>query len=407
MHLTKEEEKILDGEHGVILERSLRLLTKIGDFENADKLIPISKSQIAGVSFKTAGKPTLDLVEHIAEEKVRVKTLATLNPAGMPLDTWKELGIPEDFAENQLRLCKAYGKLGIKPWCTCVPYLPQVGNIPEKGEIVGFSESSAVVYVNSVLGARTNRHGGLDALASAFIGKIPNHGYIKKENRRGTVLVKVKCELKGTTDYSALGYFLGKEIGKGEIPVYEGIKPSQTELRHLGAGSAASGSVALFHVLGVTPEALSFEDAFGNRSFSDKIEVTRDDIDTIFQEYSLSETPDLVAMGCPHCSIDEIKNIAEMLRGKKIIKDTRFWVCTADQIKKEAERLGYSKIIKKAGGKIIPHTCVVVAPIEEMEIQNVIVNSAKAAFYVPRMTKGQVNCGLLSVKDCIQQITNK
>ncbi len=404
MFLSKEEEKILDGEGGWALERAMRLLTTIGDLNDAERLVPIKRSQIAGVSYKTAGGPTLHLVEELAKENVKVRTKATQNPAGMDLERWREMGIPDEFAEKQLRLCRAYEKLGVRATCTCTPYLS--GNKPEFGEMVGFSESSAVAFVNSVIGARTNRHGGLDALSAAMIGKVPLMGYLIDENRIGNVHVKVDFKPNSEADYSALGYYVGREVKIDEVPVYDGIRnASLNEVMLLGAASAASGSVALFHILGLTPEAKNVKDAFGGGEAEYTIEVTRRDIESVYDELSTDEEPDLVAIGCPHSSIQELKRAAELLSGRRVKKGVKFWVFTSPEVFREAKKSGYVNRIKSAGGDVFLNTCMVVAPIEEMGFRCVYTNSAKAAFYVPRITRGKCKSGMVPLRKCIEICT--
>ncbi|MCJ7609708.1 aconitase X catalytic domain-containing protein, partial [Candidatus Bathyarchaeota archaeon] len=181
--MTRTEERMLDGDEGELLSKAMRLPVTLGETGGAKRLARIRRSQVAGVSYKTAGEPTLELLESFASTGTKVKTIATLNPAGMDLERWAQMGISAGFAEKQRRICRAYERLGIRPTCTCTPYLS--GNRPAFGEIVGFSESSAVAYSNSVLGARSNRHGGLDALAAALVGRVPLMGYLLDENRLG------------------------------------------------------------------------------------------------------------------------------------------------------------------------------------------------------------------------------
>jgi len=404
MFLSKEEENILDGQKGWILERAMRLLTTIGDLNDAERLVPIKRSQVAGVSYRTVGDPTLQLVEELAKEKVRVRTEATQNPAGMDLKRWREMGVPEGFAEKQLRICRAYERLGIEASCTCTPYLS--GNRPEFGEVVGFSESSAVAFVNSVVGARTNRHGGLDALSAALIGKVPLMGYLLDENRTGNVHVKICFKPKNETDYSALGYYVGKEVETSEVPAYDGIKgASLDDLKLLGAASAASGSVALFHVLGLTPEAKDIGGVFGGGKPKYKLEVTSEDVQSIYDELSTTDEPDLVAMGCPHSSIQELKKIAELVSGRTVKRGIKLWVFTSPKVFEEAEKSGYVSIIRSAGGDVFLNTCMVVEPIEEIGFRCVYTNSAKAAFYIPRITKGKCKSSIVPLRTCVEMCT--
>lgn len=397
--LTERDEAILAGEEGKVPARMMRLLVTLGEIGGAERLVPIQRSQIAGVSYKTAGDPTLELIEDIADHGVRVKTLATLNPAGMDLDRWREMGVSEGFADKQLRICRAYGRLGAECSCTCTPY--HAGNAPGFGEVVGFSESSAVAFVNSYLGARTNRHGGLDALAAAIIGRVPQMGLLLDENRGGDLLVRVGSELRCGADHAALGYYVGKIVRTGEVPVYEGMGGAgMVDIKLLGAASAASGSVALFHVLGLTPEAMDEKKVFKGGRPASRLDVGEAEMRSVREELSTAHEPDLIAIGCPHCHLNEIKSVAEMLGGGKVRDRVKFWLFTSPTVFEAAHRAGYIDIIRSAGGDVFRHTCMVVAPIEEMGFRSVYTNSAKAAFYIPRMTKGRCGAALRPLREC-------
>jgi len=403
MFLTKDEERILEGESGSVLARAMKLIVTIGDLKSAERLVTIKRSQVAGVSYKTSGDPTLELMESLADEGVKVKTHSTQNPAGMDLERWENMKVSPQFAIKQLRICNAYKNLGIKPVCTCTPYLS--GNRPERDEIVGFSESSAVAYVNSIIGARTNRHGGLDALSCALVGKVPLMGLLLHENRRGSVYVDIEFEPNEESDYAAIGYYTGKNLKTGEIPVFTGLKnASNDHLKLLGAAAAATGSVGLFHVLGVTPEAK-------NRQLVDKwmveerLSMDKQDLKSIYDELSITESPDLVCLGCPHFSLNEVREIAKKMSGRKVKRGVNFWVYTSPNVYDESLKLGYVDTIRSAGGDVFRHTCMVVSPLEEMGFEKLISNSAKACFYVPRMTKGESMCGLASQKMCVDMFT--
>ena len=218
MYLTKEEEKILDGEYGEVLRRCMNLLVSLGDIYGAEKLIPIKSAQISGVSYKTIKDIGLEFLEDFAKENVKVKVYATLNPAGMDLDAWRCLGIDEEFAKKQLRIIEAFKKMEVEIGCTCTPYL--TGNLPKFGEHISWAESSAVSFANSVLGAKTNREGGPSALAAAIIGKTPYYGYHLDENRQATHIIELDSQLisnfrYGESFYGALGYLVGKIVKNG------------------------------------------------------------------------------------------------------------------------------------------------------------------------------------------------
>jgi len=381
MHLTKEEEKIIDGEKGEVMERLFRLLVRLGDIYGADKMIPIGSVQVAGVSYKSIGDPGTEFLEDMASKNAKVKVLTYLNPAGMDLENWEKLGFPKDFAKNQLRIMKAFKKMGIVVTSTCTPYL--AGNLPRFREHIAWSESSAVSFSNSVIGARTNREGGPSALAAAICGVTPNYGLHLWEKRQPTVQIDVSADLSFNSDFGALGYFVGKQV-KNKIPYFKGIKSANTDqLKALGAAMAASGAVALYHVEGLTPEA----DLVENKGL-EKISIGKKEIKDTYEKLNSGKNPDIVIFGCPHASLREISALADRLNGKHLKKPV--WICTSRMVKEAAERMGYNEIITKAGGSIVADTCMVVSPIEQMGYKTTGVNSGKAANYLPGFCKQEV-----------------
>jgi len=381
MYLTKEEEKILEGEHGEVMERMFRLLVRLGEIYGADKMILVGSVQVAGVSYKSIGDPGTEFLEDMAAKNARVKVLTFLNPAGMDLEDWKKLGFPEDFAKNQLRIINAFKQMGIVITSTCTPYL--AGNLPRFREHIAWSESSAVSFANSVIGARTNREGGPSALAAAICGKTPNYGLHLWENRQPTVKVKVDVDLSYNSDYGALGWYVGKQV-KNKIPYFTGIKNANTDqLKALGAAMAASGAVALYHVEELTPEA----DLVETKGL-ETITVTQREIDETYENLNSGKEPDIVILGCPHASLREIAVLAEKVKGKKLRKPV--WICTSRMMKEASDRMGFTEIIEKAGGNVVADTCMVVSPIEKMGYKTTGVNSGKAANYLPGFCKQNV-----------------
>ncbi len=381
MYLTREEEFILNGEKGEVYEKVFRLLVRLGDIYGADKMIPVGSVQVAGVSYKSIGDPGRDFLEDFAEKGAKVKVLTFLNPAGMDMENWKELGFPKDFAENQIRIMNAFKKMGIVVTATCTPYL--AGNLPRFGEHIAWSESSAVSFSNSVIGARTNREGGPSALAAALCGVTPNYGLHLDENRKPNIVINVGVELKCNSDFGALGYHVGKLV-KNKIPYFKGIKDANTDnLKALGAAMAASGAVALYHAENLTPEAKIME-----TKGLENVDVTSKEIKETYEKLNTGKDADIVILGCPHASLREIATVAEKLRGKKLSKP--LWICTSKAMKETATIMGYTDIIEKAGGKIVCDTCMVVSPIEKMGYKTTGVNSGKAANYLPGFCKQKV-----------------
>jgi len=372
---------MLNGEHGEVVERSFRLLMRLGEIYGADRMIPVGSVQVAGVSYKSIGDPGLEFLEDIAEKGAKVRVPTSLNPPGMDLEDWKELGFPEDFAEKQLRIIDAFEKMGIMMTATCTPYL--VGNLPRFGEHIAWSESSAVSFANSVIGACTNREGGPSALAAALCGVTPNYGLHLDENRRPSFLVKVDAELKNNSDFGALGHHVGK-IVKDKIPYFQGIKDADVDqLKALGAAMAASGAVALYHIEGLTPEA-----GLMDPSGLETIEVGDRELREAYEKLNTGSDPDIIILGCPHASLKEIATLACKLEGKRLRKP--LWICTSRITKEAATRMGFTELIERAGGEVVADTCAVVSPIEQMGYRTTAVDSGKAANYLPGFCRQQV-----------------
>lgn len=394
MYLTKEQERMLNGEEGEVPERMFRLLVRLGDIYGADRMIPVGSVQVAGVSYKSIGDPGLEFLEDYASKGAKVRVPTFLNPPGMDLENWRDLGFPEDFAGKQMRIMGAFRRMGIMTTATCTPYL--AGNLPRFREHVAWSESSAVSFANSVIGARTNREGGPSALAAALCGVTPNYGLHLDENRKPSVLVEVDAELKFDADFGALGWFVGGEVKKG-VPYYRGIRDANTDqLKALGAAMAASGAVALYHVEGLTPEA-HLMDTGGLET----LEVGERELEEARGKLNTGEDPDIVILGCPHASLREISALAERLRGKQLRKPV--WICTSRVMKEAADRMGFTGTIEEAGGRVVADTCMVVSPIEQMGFNCTAVNSGKAANYLPGFCKQEVVFG--NVDELLERVS--
>ena len=395
MYLTNNEESILNGEEGPVMERMMRLLVRLGDIYGADKMIPVGSVQVAGVSYKSIGDPGTVFLEDMAQKSAQVKVLTFLNPAGMDLEDWEAVGFPPDFAQNQLRIMNAFKSMGIVVTSTCTPYL--AGNLPRFREHIAWSESSAVSFANSVISARTNREGGPSALAAALLGKTPNYGLHLDEKRKPHFLIDVRSYLKTDSDYGALGWHIGK-IVKDKIPYFTGLPASTTtdNLKALGAAMAASGAVALYYAEELTPEA-HLQDIKG----LEKVTVSDKDIKATYDTLNSGEEPDIVITGCPHASLRDIQHVAELLKGKTLKKP--LWVCTSRMMKEAANRMGYTETIEKAGGRVVADTCMVVSPIEKMGFETTACTSGKAAQYLPGFCKQKVVFN--DVESLIKEVT--
>jgi predicted aconitase len=387
VQLTKDDEGILAGEQGETRRKMLELLVALGKVFGAERLVDIKSAQVSGASYKTIGKYGLEWLQSL---DARAVVPAVLNPIGMPRGRWEEMGVDPDFAGKQNAVVAAYERLGINLACTCTPYyLYQTG----MGDHLAWSESSAVSYANSVIGARTNREGGPGALAAALTGRTPCYGLHLAENRKPSLVIDVSVPSTslGIAEYGAIGYHVGKLVGN-RIPFFRGIRPDRDRLKALGAAMAATGAVALYHVEGITPEA-------GDPRFSPRgletISVEAAEIERLFTEIPV----DAVAVGCPHCSPEELGTIARLLAGKKVKKP--FYVFASQGVISTNQPL--VNAIEKSGARVYADTCMVVSPVME-KFSAIMVNSGKALAYVPDMCGAVARIG--TMEDCVAVATS-
>jgi len=386
MHLEPEDEQILAGESGETRRKMMELLVALGKVFGADRLVRIRSAQVSGASYKTIGKYGLEWLEHL---DARAVVPAVLNPIGMPRDRWAEMGVDQEFAVKQQAVIAAYERLGIRLECTCTPYYL---NAPGFGDHLAWSESSAVSYANSVIGARTNREGGPGALAAALVGKTPCYGLHLMRNRRPQVVLNVRVRERemDIAHYGALGYHVGKLAGN-RIPYFTGIHPGPDQLKALGAGMAATGAVALYHVEGVTPEAVKPRP---DKAGLETMAIDADDIERLFVDIPV----DAVAVGCPHCSPRELAEIAQLLEGKKV--KMPFYIFAAQGVI-EANRKTVAAI-GRSGAQVYADTCMVVSPVME-QYGTIMVNSGKALAYVPDMCGAVARIG--TIQECVAAAT--
>ncbi|MHA2114294.1 MAG: aconitase X catalytic domain-containing protein [Candidatus Thorarchaeota archaeon] len=390
LKLTGEEKEMLEGKHGKATKKAMEIITTLGEIYGAERLIPVSSVQIAGVSYHNLGEAGLEYLDEMAKDG-RTRVLTTLNPAGMDLDEWKKHGINADFAKNQQRVVDAFEKMGVVSTCTCTPYL--IGNLPHYGEHIAWAESSAVCFSNSVIGALTNREGGPSALASALTGRTAEYGLHLQENRIAQVKYEVQADLINTDDFGLLGHVIGERTGK-TIPYIVGVEKATTEeLKSFCASVATYGGVALFHMEGITPNKTSVPEkteVITNEDLS-KARIVLDDEDAEI---------DFISVGCPHASIKEIGHIAEMLDGKKVAEGKTVWITTAKPTKDLAMKMGYYDKIEKAGAFLVADACCAVAPLKG-KFTGLMTDSAKACFYA--RGKNSFKTEIRTVEECIQE----
>lgn len=404
---------MLAGERGPGVQKAMEIVVALGKIYGAQALAPVSSVQVSGVSYKNLGDAGLDFLREWAAQGAQVQTPTTLNPAGMDLTHWQRQGISETFARQQRAVIAAFAAMGVTTTCTCTPYF--IGYEPGFGEHLAWAESSAVSYANSVLGARTNREGGPSALAAAIAGRTASYGLHLDANRQATCLVDVRCPLRSVADYGALGYLVGRRVRQGipffrnlaeplltleqdfSLPVYQSTglpDPAVDRLKTLGAAMAASGAVALYHVAGITPEAIR-----GDVVAPESETLT---IESLEEAYAAldgpAETVDFVGLGCPHASLEEIRQVAEAVRGRRL--KAALWLTTAGHTKQLAAGRGWVQTIEASGGQVVADTCMVVAPVGELGWRAIATNAAKAAFYSPGHSGLTVRFG--SLEQCIR-----
>lgn len=374
MQLTFEQNDLLEGSQGRATQKAMQILVALGEIYGAERMIPVSSVQIAGVSYDNLGEAGLQFLSEMADGGGKIRVLTTLNPAGMDIENWRSLGIDPDFAEKQRRVLEAFSRMGVSSTCTCTPYL--TGNLPHIGDHIAWSESSAVCYANSCLGARTNREGGPSALASALTGLTPEYGFHLSKNRHPSVTFQVAARLQETIDFGALGMVIGNHIQASKaVPYIQGVQTATLEnLKSFCASLATFGGAALFHMQDITPEAASF-------THPDQIvNINQAKLEAAI--HSLSDAGeaelDFVSLGCPHLSIHEIEQIARLLEGRQVKKE--FWITTARATKQIADQLGYTRVIEAAGAKFAADTCCIVAPIQG-RFTTMATDSAKACYY--------------------------
>jgi predicted aconitase len=393
LHLSSEEQAMLDGAEGPGVKRAMEIVVALARIYGAADLAPVVHAQIAGVSYKNLGDAGVQFLSAWADEGARVRVPATLNPMGMAREKWQQWGVAPDFAAPQLSVIDAFAKMGVTPTMSCTPYLFRE-HAPKRADALAWAESSAVAFANSVIGARSNREGGPSAIAAAVVGRTARYGYHLDENRRANFVVEVRCPVRSVADFGALSYAVGKVVGAGvpwfadlgaSLPPLPGDLtlggPAGDRLKTLGAGLAAYGAVALYHVAGYTPEARDLGEALIRPDAQRLVIASLDAAYRVMDADPDLRQIDLVTVGCPHASLTEIAQVAEYLVGKTLA--TRLWVTTGEITRQAAAEQGYVQVIEAAGGEVVADTCAVVAPMRMLDVRSMATNAGKMACYAP------------------------
>ena len=402
MKLSDHDRAALNGSLGPGVRMTMSILVKMAEIYGAKGLLDISAAHIDSTIY--IGEANLEFAERLSGLGAKVSVPTTLNVSGLDEHHWKEWPVPEEWAQKAHRHMKAYERMGCFPTWTCAPY--QLDFRPRFGQQIAWGESSAVVFANSVIGARTERYPDLLDICCAVTGRAPAVGLHLDAQRAGDILIrleKIPENIQREDEfYSVLGHLVGR-VAKDRIPVIEGlaVQPTEDQLKALGAASASSGTVGLFHIPGVTPEAPNADAAFQGLPPSRVIEVTMDDLRESRNDLTTAGNDhlDMVVLGCPHFSVAEFGELAGLIRGKRAHPEIRFLVTTSRSVRRQAEKEGYLEVLFAFGGKVTVDTCILATPMVPQEIRTIMTSSAKCAYYAPGMLERKVVFG--SLKDCV------
>ena len=367
----------------------MRILTRVAPFYGATSLIPVTRAHIDGIVLE--GNAGLAFAERLADLGARVRVPTSLNVGSLDRSDWRRHGMDPDYADRAYRLGQAYVRMGAVPSFTCVPY--QVLDPPAFGEQIAWSESNAVAYANSVLGARTNRYGDYLDVCCAIAGRAPASGLHLDEPRLATLQIDVgplPAGLAGRADFwPVLGYLVGTLAGD-RVPVVTGLedapRPDDDALKAMTAASATSGAVALMHVVGHTPEAPTVAAALGGRRPVESRSVGLRDLRDARAELSSADPDsplDLVAFGSPHCSLRECRTLASLMSGRRTADGVDVYVTTSRAVRDLLARDGTLATLEAFGAIVTADTCIVVAPLVRPGVRTLMTNSAKYAHYGP------------------------
>lgn len=399
--MTAEQRSWLAGDAGEAVALAMRILVAMAGATGAPRLIPVESTHIDGCLLH--GESGVLFAERLVELGARVRVPSSLNVGAMDLRRPDNVHLGETQRSLAVRLMNAYVAMGCRPSWTCAPY--QAGFRPRLGAQVAWAESNAVVFANSVLGARTNRYGDFMDICCALTGLAPDAGLHRPENRRATLQVAVTGlsadALQDDAFYPVLGSWLGRVAGN-DIPVIEGLPADidEDQLKALGAAAASTGAVALFHALGVTPEAATLDEALGGRAprrflcFDQRMLVAeRDRLST-----ARSGRLDVIAVGSPHFSLAEFRRLLELMAGRR--SRVPFHACTGRHVIRQLDEEGLLGELDSAAVNLVADTCVVVTSVIPASAGVLMTNSGKFAHYSRSLIGHDVVFG--SLADCVE-----
>jgi hypothetical protein len=392
-----------DGHLGEAVSMAMSILVDLGEATDAPEMVEIRHVHTdSGFYLGDAG---LEFVEHLATLRGQVAVPTSMNNTSFDIERCRSYGVSAELADKIKRLEKAHLSMGAIPSWTCAPY--QDGILPKPGDLVAWSESNAIVFVNSVLGARTNRTGDLVDICCALTGRAPKTGLYLDENRMAAIHARLEDfpadALADPCFYPLLGYFIGKQCGN-QVVAISGIPESVTmdDLKGFGAATASSGATALFHMVGITPEAPTLESCLKNDTTIQTITVSPDALKKTEALLCTAENEQLdwVGLGCPHFSYAEFTELAECIAGKKINSDIAFSVFTSRKILRRVENTGILDKLTNAGIEVYTDGCLLLYPQSLKPSGTMMTNSAKAANYIFSQAGYKVAYG--SIRECVK-----
>ncbi|MFF3572437.1 aconitase X [Nocardia jiangxiensis] len=415
--LSPADERMLTGEQGPAVQAALELLVRYGELMGAQRLVDTDNvcganifgprhARVLGTTDPAAlfSRFSLDLDETVEVPPFRAHSCQLIGPRDS--QQWDLQGVTAADAAAMDDSEKYLAEKGVDLLSTCTPY--QVGNVPRFGEHCAWMESSAVVYINSVLGARTNTEGRESSAASMLTGRTPYCGYHLDEHRRATHLIEVRHPVVTTEDWNILGYWVGEQVQEA-VPVLTGndLRPNPVQLKQFGAAAASSGDVEMYHLPGITPEAHTVEQALGGRPpAATSVFDARARAATVASLCRTASDRDLdfVMIGCPHASLEQVREVARLLDGRHVADSTALWVFTPRALRTVAERSGYVAIIERAGARVLSDTCPAIGQFLPPRTRVFATDSAKQAHYLPAITGVQGWFG--SVETCVTAALN-
>lgn len=401
--LSSYDRAVQAGEHGPAAQFAMSILVRMAEVWGATELMDITGAHIDSTIY--IGEAGLEYAERLASLGARVSVPTTLNVSGLDQAHWQEWPVPADWAEKSYRQMVAYQSMGAVPTWTCAPY--QTEWKPGFGQQIAWGESNAIVFANSVLGARTERYPDLLDICCAITGRVPAAGLHLTENRAGQLLFRLfdvpLAVQQDDTFYPVFGHLLGKVAGD-RIPVVDGLRvqPAEDQLKALGAAAASSGAIALFHIVGVTPEAPTLEAAFQGRQPAQIVDVTMDTLRQARRELTTAEGDrlDMVVLGSPHFSLAEFRQLAPLLEGQLTHPGVQFLVTSSRGMVLLARQAGYLDPLERFRGKVTVDTCILASPMLPPEVKLLMTNSAKYAYYAPGLLGTHITFG--SLADCVR-----